>query len=303
MRTPACPDGHSRARPARPGGPRGPAGGPAGSPPPAGDGVLGGDRVGQDGGVQHPPTSSLEHPGLLYHLTDRLEDPSGPRRAADAVAPIHQHGGMEASSSRRSPQATFQAISRRSALMASRSLRPSKACSTITVATTSAGTDEWPPPCRTTSVNSSDGNSWWRWSARKAYTDPSGTRWRHQLAASIWASEAWRAGLMSPAVCPLPAPSANHRIDPTSQIDRNDRTTPAQQAPRRRWHDRRRRGGGLAWDPGRLRHGRACRGRRLDPAPAHPRRRSPETLCAWLTPRWRCSGRRRWLAALVGPPG
>jgi hypothetical protein len=67
--------------------------------------------------------------------------------------------GWKPSSSRRSPQATFQAMSRRSALMASRSLRPSKACSTITVATTSAGTEGWPPPCRATSANSSGGNS------------------------------------------------------------------------------------------------------------------------------------------------
>jgi hypothetical protein len=37
---------------------------------------------------------------------------------------------------------------------------------------------------------------------------------------------------MSPAVCPLSAPSANYRIDPTSQIDRNNRTTPVQQPPR-----------------------------------------------------------------------
>jgi hypothetical protein len=37
---------------------------------------------------------------------------------------------------------------------------------------------------------------------------------------------------MSPAVCPLSAPGANHRIDPTSQIDRHDRTTPVQQSPR-----------------------------------------------------------------------
>jgi hypothetical protein len=48
---------------------------------------------------------------------------------------------------------------KRSALIASRSDRPSKACSTITVATTSAGTEGWPPPCRATSANSSGGNS------------------------------------------------------------------------------------------------------------------------------------------------
>ena len=67
--------------------------------------------------------------------------------------------GWKPSSSSRSPQATFQAISRRRALIASRSDRPSKACSTITVATTSAGTEGWPPPCRATSANSSGGNS------------------------------------------------------------------------------------------------------------------------------------------------
>ena len=37
-------------------------------------------------------------------------------------------------------------VERRNALAASRSDRPSRVCSTITVATTSAGTDGWPPP-------------------------------------------------------------------------------------------------------------------------------------------------------------
>jgi hypothetical protein len=67
--------------------------------------------------------------------------------------------GWKPSSSRRSPQATFQAMSRRNALIASRSDRPSSACSTITVATTSAGTDGCPPPLRVRSANSSAGNS------------------------------------------------------------------------------------------------------------------------------------------------
>jgi len=67
--------------------------------------------------------------------------------------------GWKPSSSRRSPQATFQAMSRRNALIASRSDRPSSACSTITVATTSAGTDRYPPPLRVRSANSSAGNS------------------------------------------------------------------------------------------------------------------------------------------------
>jgi hypothetical protein len=54
--------------------------------------------------------------------------------------------GWNPSSSSRSPQATFQAMSRRSALTASRSLKPSSACNTITLATTSTGTDGWPRP-------------------------------------------------------------------------------------------------------------------------------------------------------------
>ena len=44
-----------------------------------GDGVLGRDRVLQDGGVQHPPTPTPQHPGGLHHLADRLEDPPGLR--------------------------------------------------------------------------------------------------------------------------------------------------------------------------------------------------------------------------------
>jgi hypothetical protein len=44
-----------------------------------GDGVLGGDRIGQDGGVQHPPAPPLEHPGRLDNPTDSVEDPPGLR--------------------------------------------------------------------------------------------------------------------------------------------------------------------------------------------------------------------------------
>jgi hypothetical protein len=110
-----------------------------------GDGVLGGDRVGQDCGVQHPPTPTLEHPGLLRHLADRLQDLPRPIRGPQPRSPGHQHRGVKPSSSSRSPQATFQAMSRRNALIASRSDRPSRACSTITVAITSAGTEGCPP--------------------------------------------------------------------------------------------------------------------------------------------------------------
>jgi hypothetical protein len=60
-----------------------------------GDRVLGRDRILQDRGVQHPPTSTRKHPGGLHHLADGVEDPPWPGRGADAAAPIHQHGGVE----------------------------------------------------------------------------------------------------------------------------------------------------------------------------------------------------------------
>src|SRR5215218_8719110 len=119
-------------------------------------------------------------------------------------------------------------MSRRNALIASRSDRPSRACSTITVATTSVGTDGWLRPRTTRSANSAGGNSSCRWSARKAYTDLSEIRWRHQIAASNWSSDGWLEGL-TPGVCRPQAPSANYRIDTASRIGR---TTPIQQAPR-----------------------------------------------------------------------
>ena len=77
------------------------------------------------------------------------------------------------------------------------------------------------------SANSSGGNSWWRWSARKAYTDPSGTRWRHQVAASSWSSEAWLGGHARESARHQPS-SANYRIDTANRIDR---TTPVQRPP------------------------------------------------------------------------
>jgi hypothetical protein len=60
-----------------------------------GDGVLGGDRVLQDGGVQHPPPPTLEHPGRRHDLANRIKDPPGPRRRPKPVAPVHQHRGVE----------------------------------------------------------------------------------------------------------------------------------------------------------------------------------------------------------------
>jgi hypothetical protein len=106
-----------------------------------GDGVLGGDRILQDGGVQHPPTRPLSTPvcSTTWRTASKIR-----RGRFEARRHARQYTGTvgwNPSSSSRSPQATFQAISRRNALIASRSDRPSSACSTITVATTWVGTD------------------------------------------------------------------------------------------------------------------------------------------------------------------
>ena len=65
--------------------------------------------------------------------------------------------------------------------------------------------------------HSAGGNSSCRWSARKAYTDLSGIRWRHQPAASNWSSDGWGAG-DSPGSLAGAATSANYRIDPSNRI-------------------------------------------------------------------------------------
>jgi len=105
------------------------------------DRVLGRDRILQDRGVQHPPAPPRR---TAVAATSKTR-----RGRCERLIRLRQYTstvGWNPSSSNRSPQATFQAMSRRSALTASRSLKPSNACSTMTLATTSAGTDGWPRP-------------------------------------------------------------------------------------------------------------------------------------------------------------
>src|SRR5215213_10604828 len=119
-------------------------------------------------------------------------------------------------------------MSRRNALIASRSDRPSRACSTITVATTWVGTDGWLRPWTTRSataqVETAHGGGWRgrRTPTRQGPDDdtrpprPTG----HRLAGL---QGSWRG------VWPPGSPSANYRIDTTNRIDP---PTPNQQAPR-----------------------------------------------------------------------
>jgi hypothetical protein len=60
-----------------------------------GDGVLGGDRIGQDRGVHRPPPPTSKHPGLLHHPPDRLVDPLRPRGAGQPLPPVGQRGRMK----------------------------------------------------------------------------------------------------------------------------------------------------------------------------------------------------------------
>lgn len=71
-------------------------------------------------------------------------DPLGAIRRPQPCAPIGDTEKSKPSSSRSSPQATFQLLRSRSARAASRSESPSRAWSTVTEATTSAGIDGRP---------------------------------------------------------------------------------------------------------------------------------------------------------------
>jgi hypothetical protein len=80
--------------------------------------------------------------------------------------------GWKASSPIPRPQATFQEMLVSSWRQASLSDSPSRACSTMTVAITSASTEGLPRSDGNRSANMSSGNSFWRCSAKKAYTEP-----------------------------------------------------------------------------------------------------------------------------------
>ncbi|BAU88290.1 signal recognition particle 19 kDa protein [Streptomyces laurentii] len=55
-----------------------------------GDGVLGGDRVVRNGGIQRPPVPALEDAGGLQDLPHRVEDPVRPGRTGKAAAEVGQ---------------------------------------------------------------------------------------------------------------------------------------------------------------------------------------------------------------------
>lgn len=60
-----------------------------------GDGVLGGDRVVQHGGVQCPPVLALKDPGGFHHLAHGLKDPVRPHRARQTAAEVGQQRRIE----------------------------------------------------------------------------------------------------------------------------------------------------------------------------------------------------------------
>ena len=58
-------------------------------------GVLRRDRVIEHGRVQRPPRLALQHPGLVDHRPDRVEDPLRSLALTQLVAPQRQHRRME----------------------------------------------------------------------------------------------------------------------------------------------------------------------------------------------------------------
>jgi hypothetical protein len=58
-------------------------------------GVLSGDRIIEHHRVQRPPRLPAQHPGLVNHRPDRVEDPVRPIRASQPTPPIRQRGRME----------------------------------------------------------------------------------------------------------------------------------------------------------------------------------------------------------------
>jgi hypothetical protein len=105
-----------------------------------------------------PAGPTLEDPGLGDHHPDRLKDPLGPPEAPSLPRHKVSTVGWKPWSVRASPQATFQARFHRSWMAASRSDNPANACTTMTVATWSAGTNGRPRPEGNKSANNSSGN-------------------------------------------------------------------------------------------------------------------------------------------------
>jgi hypothetical protein len=98
--------------------------------------------------------------GLKLDLADRVNDPPRPIRGPQPRAPGHQHRQVEPLVIQPQPTDDLPDDIAPQRADRSRSDRPARACSTITVAITSAGTDGCPPRWRATSANSSGGNSW-----------------------------------------------------------------------------------------------------------------------------------------------
>lgn len=60
-----------------------------------GDGVLGRDRISQDGGIHRPLTAATEHPGRGDDRPHRVVDPLRPLRLRQPFTPIHQRGRIK----------------------------------------------------------------------------------------------------------------------------------------------------------------------------------------------------------------
>src|SRR4051794_1825255 len=227
----------------------------AGGPPEGGDQPGGGGAVATPGTIGSPSGTvratrrmaaiSWVTVSWVATASSRTVE-SNARRALPRTAPVAattsrtasntRCGRCEAASRRRqyvntvgwnaaavtgSPHAAFQRRSNVTASAASRSDSPCSACSTSTVATTSAGTDGRPRPDRNKSSNMLSGNSSPRCAARNANTLPTASR----CPANDSTSSNSRCGSLRPCTPPASGPAPPSRARDTHFV---------QQSPRRR---------------------------------------------------------------------
>ena len=121
------------------------------------DGVHGGDRVLQRGGVQHPPHP--DQPSLPGRSHGDLKDPLWSGRGGQPRPHVHQHGMAEAGVVKGQPTAGVLPAGVEAERLDCLAVRqPCNRCSTITVATIRGGTLRRPTSANR-SANSSSPNS------------------------------------------------------------------------------------------------------------------------------------------------
>ena len=109
-----------------------------------GDRVLGGHGVIQERGIESPASLCLQDAGGRHHLAHGIEDPVGTLGRAQPRAPVGEHRVVKALVVQGQATGDLPADPIPKGPGRLTVLRPSRACSTMTDATTSPGTDGRP---------------------------------------------------------------------------------------------------------------------------------------------------------------